>query len=193
MEDNETLHFSLYVMSHICEQGCFGEDEFYIGWNREHYVLVEYLLKTTTEWLVNDEECPVFIRSLILFLKAVYYKRMRRFVLAEAAFDDYLSLPESDEDSCCIISDVVYALLGECYLHDGDKERAKMAFEQLADKDSRIWEYVRSLTSKETLADNLNQDLYDAMVIYCCQYNMTAPYLAEAIDAFFAPPEEYEE
>lgn len=193
MEDNETLHFCLYVMSHICEQGCFGEDEFYIGWNREHYVLVEYLLKTTTEWLVNDEECPVFIRSLILFLKAVYYKRTRRFVLAEAAFDDYLSLPESDEDSCCIISDVVYALLGECYLHDGDKERAKMAFEQLADKDSRIWEYVRSLTSKETLADNLNQDLYDAMVIYCCQYNMTAPYLAEAIDAFFAPPEEYEE
>ena len=193
MEDNETLHFCLYVMSHICEQGCFGEDEFYIGWNREHYVLVEYLLKTTTEWLVNDEECPVFIRSLILFLKAVYWKRTRRFVLAEAAFEDYLSLPESDEDSRCIIPDVVYALLGECYLHDGDKERAKVAFEQLADKDSQIWDYVRSLTSKETLADNLNQDLYDAMTIYCCQHNMTAPYLAEAIDTFFAPPEEYEE
>ena len=193
MEDNETLHFCLYVMSHICEQGCFGEDEFYIGWNREHYVLVEYLLKTTTEWLMNDEECPVFIRSLILFLKAVYWKRTRRFVLAEAAFEDYLSLPESDEDGRCIHSDTIYALLGECYLHDGDKESAKVAFEQLADKDSQIWEYVRSLTSKETLADNLNQELHETMTIYCCQHNMTAPYLAEAIDAFFAPPEEYEE
>ncbi len=187
MEYNETFHFCLYVMSHICEQGCFGEDEFYTGWNREHYVLVEYLLKATTEWLVNDGECPVFIRSLILFLKAVYWKRTRRFVLAEAAFEDYLSLPESDEDCRCIHSDTIYALLGECYLYVGDNERAEASFQKFQPREN-----IQTLPPNEEQADCWNQDLYDAIVIYCCQHNMTAPYLTEAIDAFFTPQEECE-
>lgn len=187
MEDNETFHFCLYVMSYICEQGCFGEDEFYTGWNREHYVLVEYLLKATAEWLVNDGECPVFIRSLILFLKAVYWKRTRRFVLAEAAFEDYLSLPESDEDCRCIHSDTIYALLGECYLHVGDNERAEASFQKFQPREN-----IQTLPPNEEQADCWNQDLYDAIVIYCCQHNMTAPYLTEAIDAFFTPQEECE-
>ena len=177
MEESEALHFCLYVMSHISEQGCFGEDEFYSGWNREHYVLVEYLLK---EWFVDDEEYSVFIHSLILFLKAVYWKRTRRFVLAEAAFEDYLSLPETDEDYRCIHSDTAYALLGECYLHDGDKERAEASFQK-----SRLRENIQTLPPNEEQAGGWNQDLYDAIVIYCCQHNMTAPYLAEAIGAFF--------
>ena len=188
MEKSEALHFCLYVMSHICEQGCFGEDEFYSGWKREHYVLVEYILKTTTRWFVDNEECPVFIRSLIIFLKAVYWKRTRRFVLAETTFEHYLSLPESAEDNRCIISDTVYALLGECYLHDGDKERAKASFQKF-----RSRENVKTLPPNEEQADGWNQDLYDAIVIYCCQDNMTAPYLAEAIDAFLTPTEKYNE
>ena len=188
MEASEVLDFCLYVMSHICEQGCFGEDEFYIGWNREHYVLVEYILKATTEWIVDDKEHSVFIRSLILFLKAVYWKRTRRFVLAETAFEDYLSLPESEEDNRCIISDTVYALLGECYLHDGDKGRAEASFQKF-----RSRENVRTLPPNEEQADGWNQDLYDAIRFYCCQDNMTAPYLAEAIDAFLTPTEKYNE
>lgn len=159
MEGDEALHFCLYVMSHICEQGCFGEDEFYVGWNREHYVLVEYLLKC----LVYNEKSSVFIRSLILFLKAVYWKRTRRFVLAETAFEDYLSLPESDEDYRCIHSDTIYALLGECYLHDGNKERAEASFQKF-----RSRENVKTLPPNEEQADGWNQDLYDAIVIYCC-------------------------
>lgn len=188
MEASEVLDFCLYVMSHICEQGCFGEDEFYIGWKREHYVLVEYILKATTEWIVDDKEHTVFIRSLILFLKAVYWKRTRRFVLAETAFEDYLSLPESDEDNRCIRLDIVYALLGECYLHDGDKERAEASFQQF-----RSRENVKTLPPNEEQADSWNQDLYDTMVFYCCQDNMTAPYLAEAIDTFLTPTEKYNE
>ena len=88
-----------------------------------------------------------------------------------------------------LLETVFYAFIGLIgYLHDGDKGRAEESFQKF-----RSRENVRTLPPNEEQADGWNQDLYDAIRFYCCQDNMTAPYLAEAIDAFLTPTEKYNE
>ncbi len=193
MTEKEVLDFCLYVLQHITEQGCFGADEFYVGWNRNHYELVEYALNTAMERFVLNEDATVSLRSFILFLNAVYLKRTRRFSLAETMFKKSLSIPESVGDERYIISDVIYALLGECYLHGRPKACASDYFLRIEDKESIVWKYVQFACAKGTVADELNQACHEAVMIYCCQENVTQTDLKDAIDTFFAPPEIYDE
>ena len=193
MTEEEVLDFCLYVLQHITEQGCFGEDDFYSGWTRSHYELVEYALNTAMERFVLNEDTTVSLRSFLLFLNAVYLKRTRRFTLAETMFKKSLSIPETEGDERYIISDVVYALLGECYLHGRPKARADDYFQKIEDKASLVWEYVQFSCSKETIADELNQACHKAVMIYCSQENVTQTDLKDAIDTFFDPPEIYDE
>ena len=193
MTEKEVLDFCLYVLQHITEQGCFGEDEFYSDWTRNHYELVEYALNTAMNRFVLNENATVSLRSFILFLNAVYLKRTRRFSLAETMFKKSLSIPESVGDERYIISDVIYALLGECYLHGRPKARASDYFLKIEDKESLVWKYVQSSCAKGTVADELNQACHEAVMVYCCQENVTQTDLKDAIDTFFAPPEIYDE
>lgn len=157
MTEEEVLDFCLYVLQYVTEQGSFGEDEFYSDWTRNHYELVEYVLNMAMERFVLNENATVSLRSFILFLNAIYLKKTRRFTLAETMFEKYLSIPKSEDDKRCIISDVVYALLGECYLHGGPKARANDYFQKIEDKTCLVWKYVQSSGMDKTVADELNE------------------------------------
>ena len=84
MEDDKLFDFCLYVLRYIVEQGCFGEDAFYLGWKREQYELVEIVLDKAVEHFAHDEGNTILNRSFFYFLKGIYLKRTRRFKLAEA-------------------------------------------------------------------------------------------------------------
>lgn len=193
MTEEEVLDFCLYVLQYVTEQGCFGADEFYADWKRKQYELVEDVLNMAMERFVLNENATVSLRSFILFLNAVYLKKTRRFTLAETMFEKYLSIPESEDDERCIISDVIYALLGECYLHGGPKARANDYFQKIEDKTCLVWEYVQSSGMDKTVADELNQTFHEAVMADCCQENITQTDLKDAIDTFFIPPEIYDE
>ena len=193
MTEEEVSDFCLYVLQHITEQGCFGEDDFYADWKRKHYELVEYVLHTAMERFVLNENTTVSLCSFILFLNAVYLKRTRRFTLAETIFKKSLSIPETEGDERYIIPDVVYTLLGECYLHGRPKARADDYFQKIEDKASLVWEYVQSSCANKVVADELNQACHEAVIVYCCQENILQTDLKDAIDTFFAPPEIYDE
>ena len=193
MTEMEVLDFCLYVLQHVTEQGCFGEDDFYSGWTRNHYELVEYALNTAMERFVLNEDTTVSLRSFILFLNAVYLKRTRRFTLAETMFKKSLSIPETEGDERYIISDAVYALLGECYLHGRPKARANDYFQKIVDKQSLVWEYIQSSCTNKAAVDELNQICHEAVTVYCCQENGTQIDLKDAIDTFFTSPEIYDE
>ena len=190
MEDDKLFDFCLYVLRYIVEQGCFGEDAFYLGWKREQYELVEFVLDKAVEHFAHDEGNTILNRSFFYFLKGIYLKRTRRFKLAEAVWKAYLELPRIEEEACFTPS-LVHALWGECCLHRMEEALAKEHFRLVReDEDPLVWEYVQSLLAKENVpTDELNQALLQTVTDACCQNNVTPQSLKESIDAFFAPPE----
>lgn len=190
MENDQLLDFSLYILRYIVEQGCFGEDAFYLDWQREQYELVETVLDKAVKRFAEDEGNTILNRSFVYFLKGVYLKRTRRFKLAEAVWEAYLALPRIEEEACFTLG-VIYALWGECCLHRGDERGAEEHFLKVREEEEfLVWEYVQSLMAKgDVTADELNQVLCQAVVDACCQNNVTPQFLKESIDAFFAPPE----
>lgn len=193
MSEEQMLDFYLYVMHHIAELGCFGEDEFYPCWHREQYELMEYVQNMAVERFVDNEEQSTLVRSFILFLKAVYLKRTRRYTLAEATLKQYMSLPECENDGHWMVEDVIYALLGECCLYGKDCKQAEIYFQKMKEKESFVWKYVQSLLLGNASPDELNQVCYEAVADACCQNNVTEESMKNAIDAFFAPPEMYDD
>ncbi len=190
MENDQLLDFSLYILRYIVEQGCFGEDAFYLDWQREQYELVETVLDKAVKRFAEDEGNIILNRSFVYFLKGIYLKRTRRFKLAEAVWEAYLALPRIEEEACFTLG-VIYALRGECCLHRGDERGAEEHFLKVREEEEfLVWEYVQSLMAKgDVTADELNQVLCQAVVDACCQNNVTPQFLKESIDAFFAPPE----
>ena len=69
--------------------------------------------------------------SVILFLKGVYLKRTRRFSAAEKTLLQYLSLPETEDDKRYYKDYFIFALLGECYQHAGEKAKAEECFRKV--------------------------------------------------------------
>ena len=190
MEDDKLFDFCLYVLCHVVEPGCFGEDVFYPGWQREQYELMEEVLDKAVEHFADNAENATLNRSFVYFLKGIYLKRTRRFKLAEAVWEAYLALPRIEEEACFTLG-VIYALRGECCLHRGDERGAEEHFLKVREEEEfLVWEYVQSLMAKgDVTADELNQVLCQAVVDACCQNNVTPQFLKESIDAFFAPPE----
>ena len=189
MPKDAVLDFCLYVSRYVTEQGCFGDDDFYRGWLREHYELMEYALSTAMESLTKNENISISLQLLISFLNAVYLKRTRRFVLAESLFKECLLLFQSGDSKCHISSDVIYALLGECYLHEQNEVCAKKSFQKIVNKASPFGRYVQNKIS----AEELNEICYKKITAYCCHENMTTRDLKIVIDIFFASPEVYDE
>lgn len=190
MEDDKLFDFCLYILRYIVEPGCFGEDAFYPGWQREQYELIEEVLDKAVEHFADNAENATLNRSFVYFLKGVYLKRTRRFKLAEAVWEAYLALPRIEEEACFTPS-LVHALWGECCLQRVENALAKEHFRLVRkEEDPLVWEYVQSLMAKgDVTADELNQVLCQAVVDACCQNNVTPQFLKESIDAFFAPPE----
>ena len=190
MSADELLLFCLYVLRYIVEQGCFGEDDFYKDWSREHYEVAEYVLDEAMQQFADDESSTVTLRSFFLFLKAVYFKRTRRFVLAENVLNQYLALPESEGDEKYLPADVIYALLGECSLHRMDETQAAACFLKVQNEVPLVREYVQALLQERNAsADELNQALAQVVADTCCRDNATSQFLKENVDKFFAPPE----
>ena len=100
MEDDKLFDFCLYVLCHVVESGCFGEDAFYPGWQREQYELMEEVLDKAVEHFADNAENATLNRSFVYFLKGIYLKRTRRFKLAEAVWKAYLELPRIEEEAC---------------------------------------------------------------------------------------------
>lgn len=193
MEDDKLFDFCLYVLYHIANQGCFGEDAFYPDWQRGQYELQEYVLDIAVKQFADNGKQSTLVRSFILFLKAIYLKRTRRYALAEVTLKQYLSLPERENDRHWMEQDVIYALLGECCLYRGDKAKAEVYFHKVGEKEkTSVWEYVQSLLGERIAPDELNQACYEAVADACCQNNVTAQPLKNAIDTFFVPPEIYD-
>ena len=192
MSEEKMLDFCLYVLYHITEQGCFGEDAFYPDWQREQYELQEYVLNTTVKRFADNEDKTTLTRSFIYFLKGIYLKRTRRFKLAESIWKAYLELPNVEEEACFTPS-LIHALWGECCLHRTNEAQAKAHFLMVRkEEEPFVWEYVQSLLDKkEVSVENLNQACYEAVANACCQDNGTPQSLKESIDAFFAQPEIY--
>lgn len=190
MEDDKLFDLCLYILRYIVEPGCFGEDAFYPGWQREQYELIEEVLDKAVEHFADNAENATLNRSFVYFLKGVYLKRTRRFKLAEAVWEAYLALPRIEEEACFTPS-LVHALWGECCLQRVENALAKEHFRLVRkEEDPLVWEYVQSLMAKgDVTADELNQVLCQAVVDACCQNNVTPQFLKESIDAFFAPPE----
>ena len=189
MEDDKLFDFCLYVLCHVVESGCFGEDAFYPGWQREQYELVEEVLDKAVKHFANNEENTVLNRSFFYFLKGVYLKRTRRFKLAEAVWEIYSTLPRIKEEASFTLS-LIHALWGECCLHRRDEARAREHFLKVReDEEPWVWKYVQALMAKQNAsADDLNQSLLQIVTDACCQHNVTPQPLKEFIDAFFAPP-----
>lgn len=194
MSEQEIPDFCLYVLYHIAEQGCFGEDEFYPDWQREQYELQEYVLDMTVKRFADNGNNTTLTRSFIYFLKGIYLKRTCRFKLAESIWKAYLELPNVKEEASFTPS-LIHALWGECCLHRTDEAHAKEHFLMVREEEEPfVWKYVQDLLDKkEVSAENLNQACYEAVTNACCQNNGTPRSLKESIDAFFAPPEIYEE
>ena len=190
MENDQLLDFSLYILRYIVEQGCFGEDAFYLDWQREQYELVETVLDKAVKRFAEDEGNIILNRSFVYFLKGIYLKRTRRFKLAEAVWEAYLALPRIEEEAC-FTPTLVHALWGECCLHRMEEALAKEHFRLVREEEEPlVWEYVQSLLAKENVpTDDLNQALLQTVTDACCQNNVTPQSLKESIDAFFAPPE----
>lgn len=190
MEDDKLFDFCLYVLCHVVESGCFGEDAFYPGWQREQYELMEEVLDKAVEHFADNAENATLNRSFVYFLKGIYLKRTRRFKLAEAVWKAYLELPRIEEEACFTPS-LVHALWGECCLHRMEEVLAKEHFRLVREEEEPlVWEYVQSLLAKENVpTDDLNQALLQTVTDVCCQNNVTPQSLKESIDAFFAPPE----
>lgn len=190
MEKEQLFDFCLYVLRYIVEQGCFGEDAFYLDWQREQYELVETVLDKAVKRFAEDEGNTALNRSYVYFLKGVYLKRTRRFKLAEAVWETFLNL-QNEEQQVCFTPSLIHALWGECCLHRMDEIHAKEHFRMVREEEEPMaWEYVQSLLAQGNAeADELNQVLLQVVTDACCQNNVTPPFLKESIDAFFAPPE----
>ena len=189
MGDDKLFDYCLYILRYIVEQGCFGEDTFYSGWQRDQYELVEEVLDKAVKRFAEDAGNTTLNRSFIYFLKGIYLKRTRRFELAETVWKAYFELPHIEE--ACFTPSFFYALWGECCLHRMDEAHAKVHFLKVRkEEEPLVWEYVQSLLNKkEASAEDLNEAYWQIVIDACCQNNVTPQSLKESIDAFFAPPE----
>ena len=167
LSEDALFDLCIYVVCHVAAQGCFGKDNFYDGWQRQQYDLLEYAFSTLQEY---SESNTTEFCSLLLFLKGVYLKRTRRFALAEETFLQLLALPEADDDERFFDDEIVFALLGECCLHAGDKVKADA--------------YFHKATSYDPPFEELNEMCMQT-VFQACYDEEDQHHLQDAIDVFF--------
>ncbi len=79
------LAFCIEILSYTVKcADILGEDEFYV-WTRDQYELVERTLKEAINLYGELNRCPIPFRSCLYYFQGIYYKKTRRYVLAEQA------------------------------------------------------------------------------------------------------------
>lgn len=79
------LAFCIEILSYTVKcADILGEDEFYV-WTRDQYELVERTLKEAINLYGELNRCPIPLRSCLYYFQGIYYKKTRRYVLAEQA------------------------------------------------------------------------------------------------------------
>ena len=77
------LAFCIEILSYIVKcTDILGKDDFY-AWTRDQYELVEKILKEAINLYGELNRCPIPLRSCLYYFQGIYYKKTRRYTLAE--------------------------------------------------------------------------------------------------------------
>lgn len=191
------LEICMYILGFITADGVWTGYEHYDFWQREHYELVENILKhDVLQYVEEEEERPIYA-LIISCLKGIYYKRTQRFILAEKYFMEAIAL------SCeeyFINPLMLYTLLGQTYIGMNDMEKADSCFKKALDIDGSDADTLKSLilTYYDTPMEDedfteLDEEYVRTFTEVCQEEIAFSPFVKKAIDDFFTPPEIYDE
>ena len=195
------LDICMYILGFITADSVWTEYEYYGFWQREHYELVEIILKhDILQYVGKEEERPVFA-LIISCLKGIYYKRTQRFNLAEKYFMEAIELCSAlPYEEFFINPLMIYTLLGQAYIGMNDIGKADFCFKKALDIDAPnadilkpfIFKYYDTPMEDEDFTE-LNDDYVRTFTEVCQEDIAFSPFVKKAIDDFFTPPEIYDE
>lgn len=201
---NSQLDLCLYILLLIVEPGIWATDDYYNYWTRCHYQLIETIIKQDLTKLVTDDKKMPYVALLVNSLKGIYFRRTRRFVLAEkyllAALDIQVTLRKADK-KFPLSPLMIYLQLVLNWLEGGDKERAK-EYMNKANMERGCWDadlldpVINSFhgqpISKEEWRE-LDASYADIYInIYKENYSLRSA-IKDAIRTIFTPPEIYDD
>lgn len=195
------LDICMYILGFITTDGVWIEREYYGFWQREHYELVENILKhDVLQYVEEEEEQPIYA-LIISCLKGIYYKRTQRFVLAEKYFMEAIGLCSAlPYEEFFINPLMIYTLLGRTYIGMNDMEKADSCFKKALNIDGSDADILKPLiltyygTSMEDEDFTELDNAYVSVFTETCQGNIAfSPFVKKAIDVFFTPPKIYNE
>lgn len=194
------LDICMYILGFITADGVWTEYEYYGVWQREHYELVENILKHDVLQYVEEEERPIYA-LITSCLKGIYYKRTQRFILAEKYFMEAIGLCSAlSKEEFFINPLMIYTLLGQTYIGMNDMEKADSCFKKALDIDGSDADILKPLiltyygTSMEEENFTELDNGYVRIFTEVCQEDIAfSPFIKKAIDDFFTPPEIYDE
>lgn len=197
------LDLCLYILSFITSQGIWGMDDYFTYWEREHYQLIESILKIDlTSYVVDQSEKPL-VDLLTTFLKGYYYKRTRRFKLSEKHFLkalDIQTILANQVEETAISPLTIYLPLVHVYLEMGNDQKAQIYMKKAEETvcwDAKILEplikkaYHGSPLSEEQW-DNIDNHYINLFHNLCKENRSVKPSIKEAIDVFFDSTEIYD-
>lgn len=197
------LDLCLYILSFITSQGIWGMDDYFTYWEREHYQLIESILKIDlTSYVVDQSEKPL-VDLLTTFLKGYYYKRTRRFKLSEKHFLkalDIQTILAKQVEETAISPLTIYLPLVHVYLEMGNDQKAQIYMKKAEETicwDAKILEpliikaYHGSPLSDEQW-ENIDNHYINLFHNLCKENRSVNPSIKEAIDVFFASTEIYD-
>lgn len=195
------LDICLYILGFITADGVWVEYEYYGFWQREHYELVENILKhDVLQYVEEEEERPIYA-LIISCLKGIYYKRTQRFTLAEKYFMEAIGLCSAlPYEEFFINPLMICTLLGQTYIGMNDMEKADSCLKKALDMDGSdadtlkplILTYYGTSMEEEDLTE-LNDDYVHTFTEVCQEDIAFSPFVKKAIDDFFTSPEIYDE
>lgn len=195
------LDICMYILGFITADDVWMGLEYYDFWQREQYELVENILKHDILQYVDDEDERPLFELIIFCLRGIYYKRTRRFLLAEKYFMKAIELSSTlPYENFFITPLMVYTLLGQMYVGMNDMEKADACFKKALDMDSWDADILKPLvlvyydTAMMTEEDwNKLDDDYVRTFSEICQEDISfSSFVKKAIDDFFAPSDLYD-
>lgn len=195
------IDICMYILGFITADGVWTGYEHYDFWQREHYELVENILKhDVLQYVEEEEERPIYA-LIISCLKGIYYKRTQRFILAEKYFMEAIGLCSAlSYEECFINPLMLYTLLGQTYIGMNDMEKADSCFKKALDIDGSdadtlkplILTYYGTPMEDEDFTE-LDEEYVRTFTEVCQEEIAFSPFVKKAIDDFFTPPEIYDE
>ena len=195
------LDICMYILGFITIDGIWRGNEYYDSWQREQYELVENIVKHDVLQYVENEAGRTLFALYLSCLKGIYYKRTRRFLLAERYFSEAIEISSTLPDEDCLVTPLMlYTLLGQMYLSMNDMEKADSCFKKALAMDTWDLEvftpFLQSYYGEPVAGEEweaLDNEYVRAFFAISQEDITFSSSVKQVIDGFFAPPEVYEE